>query len=144
MAATAFDHLLVPVASMEDAKRSCEVLTEHLDSGVEQLTVVHVIEQADGYIDPTSPEALEEEAERLFATVEACFENGPEVTRELRYGTDAVEEIIATADDLDVSAIGFSPRPKGRLERLLTENASYRLVTESHHPVVAFSRDEGD
>lgn len=137
-----FTDLLVPIANVDDAKRTCDELDDYLDSTVESITVVHVIEQTEGYMDTTSPEALEEEAERLFSYVESYFSDGPEVRRELRYGTDAVEEIVAAADDLDVSAIGFSPRPKSRLQQLLTENASYRLATESHHPVVVFSRGD--
>lgn len=139
-----FAHLLVPMANLEDAKRTCSQLEEYLDPSVETLTIVHVIEHTEGYLDPTSPEALEEEAEKIFAYVESYFEDGPEVTRELRYGTDTIEEIVAAAEELDVSAIGFSPRPKNRLEQLLTENTSYRLVTESHSPVVAFSQGQGD
>lgn len=144
MTAPIHSHLLVPIASMADAERTCDELDQYLDTGVETITVVHVIEQTEGYLDPASPEALEDEAEQMFAYVEEYFDDGPEIRRELRYGTDAVEEIISAADEFDVSAIGFSPRPKNRLYRILTENASYRLVTESHHPVVAFSKGDGN
>ncbi|WP_136687160.1 universal stress protein [Halorhabdus amylolytica] len=134
-----FTHLLVPVANVDDAEQTCDALDQYLDSGVETITIVHVIVQTDGYLDPASPEALEQEAQELFDYVEDYFEDGPEIRRELRYGSDTIEEIVAAADELEVSAIGFSPRPKNRLHQLLTENTSYRLVTESHHPVVAFS-----
>lgn len=143
MATLGGTHLLVPVASVEDAKRTCEELDQYLDAGIESITIVHVIEQANGYMDPASPEALEREAAELFAYVEDYFSDGPEIRRELRYGTDAVDEIVATAEEIDVSAIGFSPRQQNRLQRLLTGNPSYRLITESHHPVVVFSQQEG-
>jgi len=139
-----FTHLLVPIANVDDAKRTCDALDEYLGSDIQTITIIHVIEQTEGYIDPASPEALEQEAKELFSYVEDYFEDGPEIQRELRYGTDAIEEIIAAADELDVSAIGFAPRPKNRLQQLLTENTSYRLVTESHHPVVAFSQGDDD
>jgi nucleotide-binding universal stress UspA family protein len=142
MTAPEHAHMLVPVASVADAERTCDGLDRYLDDTVETVTVVHVIEQRDGYLDPASPTALEREAERLFAYVEEYFDDAPEIRRSLRYGTDAVEEIVAAADELDVSAIGFVPRPKNRIEQLLTENTSYRLVTESHHPVVAFSKGD--
>jgi len=137
-------HLLVPIANVGDAERTCEALEQYLDPDVRTVTVVHVIEQTEGYIDPASPEALEEEAAELFSYVEDYFEDGPEIERELRYGTDAVGEIVAAADELEVSAIGFVPRPKNRLQQMLTENTSYRLITESHHPVVAFSKGDDD
>ena len=139
-----FTHLLVPVANMDDAERTCDALDEYLDSGVQTITIVHVIEQTEGYMDTASPEALEQEAEKIFGYVENYFEDGPEIQRELRYGTDAIEEIVAAADDLGVSAIGFSPRPKGRLQQLLTDNTSYRLITESPQPVVAFAKGDDD
>lgn len=139
-----FTHLLVPIASVDDAKRTCDALDEYFGSDIQTVTIVYVIEQTEGYIDPASPEALKQEAEKVFSYVEDYFEDGPEIQRELRYGTDAIEEIIAAADELDVAAIGFAPRPKNRLQQLLTENTSYRLVTESHHPVVAFSQGDTD
>lgn len=134
-------HLLVPIANVEDAERTCENLERHLDPDVERITVVFVIEQTEGYMDAASPEALKQEADQVFSYVEDYFSEAPEIRRELRAGTDAVEEIVAAADELGASAIGFSPRPKTRLHRLLGENSSYRLITESDHPVVVFSKD---
>lgn len=133
-------HLLVPIASVCDAEETCEKIKQDLDSEVQTITVLHVIEQTEGYMDTASPEALEEEAETAFSYVEDHFADGPEIRCELRYGTDAVEEIVAAADERDVSAIGFSLRSKGRLQQLLSENSSYRLITESHHPVIVFSK----
>lgn len=137
-----FTHLLVPVASLEDAKRTCESLDDYLSSENQTITIVHVIEHVEGFIDPTSPEALEQEAEELFSYIENYFGDSIEIQRELRYGTDAIEEIIEAADELNVSAIAFSPRSTNRLEQLLFGNSSYELVTKSHHPVVAFSKSD--
>jgi nucleotide-binding universal stress UspA family protein len=134
-----FTHLLVPVANPDDAERRCDALEQYLGPEVERITIVHVIERTEGYLDSASPEALEQEADQLFSYVEDHLEDGPEPDCELRYGTDTVEEIVVTADELDVSMIGFTPRPNDRLHQLLSENTSYRLITESHHPVVAFS-----
>lgn len=136
------NHLLVPIANLEDAKRTCEELDQSIDSEIEIITVVFVIEQTKGYIDPAPPAALKQEAEQVFSYVEEYFVDGPVIQRELRSGTDAVSEIIAAADEYDVSSIGFSPRPKTKLQRLLTENSSYRLITESHHPVIVFSKEQ--
>lgn len=137
-----FTHLLVPIANVDDAERTCRELNEHLDSNLEELTVVFVIEQTEGFMDTTSPTALEQEAEKVFSYVENYFDDGLAIRRELRYGHDAVEEITAAADELDVSAISFTPRPKTRLQQLLSENTSYRLITESEYPVVVFSKTQ--
>lgn len=122
-----------------DAEQTCPKLEEYLGDEVDVVTIVHVIEHTEGYIDPASPEALRGEAEEIFSSVEEYFADGPVVRRELRYGTDVVTGILEAADELEVSAIGFAPRPKSRLERRLRDNPSYRLITESHHPVITFS-----
>lgn len=137
-------HLLVPIGTLEGAKQTYRQLEGCLDPSVTELTIGHVIEHTDGYLDSASPEALELEAEEMFDYHESYFEDGPEIPGELRYRPDTVEEIVAAAEELAVSAIGLSTRQKSGLEQLLTENTSYRLVTESQHPVLAFSHGAND
>ncbi|TYT61438.1 universal stress protein [Natrialba swarupiae] len=137
-------HVLVPVANEQDARVTCEALESTVERPVEVITVVHVIEKTEGYMDKAPLEARQEQAERVFSIVEDRFADGPLVRRELRYGTDVVDEILAAADDVGATAIGFSPRPSGRLHRLLSGNNSYRLITESEQPVVVFSRRNPD
>lgn len=133
-------HLLVPIVNEDDAEETCRELQSYVDPEVETITVVHVIEKAGGYMDKAPLEARQEQAENVFSIVEAEFADGPEIRRELRYGTDVVDEIIAAADERDVTAIGFTPQSSGRLKRLLAGDTAYRLISESHHPVVVFSR----
>ena len=140
--ATDSRHLLVPIANEDDAEKTCGALESHLGENVERLTVVHVIEKAGGYIDKAPLEMREEQAERIFSFVESWFSTGPEIRRELRYGTDVVEVLLDAAEELDVDAIVFTPRPSSRLVRLLTGDSSYRLLTESEHPIFVFSRAE--
>lgn len=135
-----FSHLLVPIANRDDAERTCAQLVQSIESDIDVITVVFVIETTDGYPDRTSPAAMKREAEWVFSYVEEYFHEGPEIRRELRAGNEPVAQIIAAADELGVSAIGFSPRPKTTLQRILTANHSYRLITESHYPVIAFSK----
>lgn len=136
--------LVLPVANEEDAKATCHELRPHLDETVETLVVVHVIEKAGGYMDKAPLEAREEQAERVFSIVEDEFRDGPEVHRELRYGTDVVDEIVAASDELEATAIGFTPQSGGRLTDLLSGNTANRLITESHRPVVVFPLQESD
>lgn len=137
-------HLLVPVANEDDARATCRELTSSLDPSTERITVVHVIEKAGGYMDKAPLEARQEQAEDVFAIVEDSFGDGPEVRRELRYGTDVIDEIVAAADELGVTAIGFTPQSGGRVREFLSGDLSYRLITESHQPVVVFSSGGGD
>ncbi|WP_440771439.1 universal stress protein [Natronorubrum sp. DTA28] len=137
-------HTVVPVANEDDARATCDALEPVLDDSVERITVVHVIEKTEGYMDKAPLEARRLQAERIFSIVEDRFPDGPEIRRELRYGTDVVDEILAAAAEVDATAIGFATRPSGRLHRLLSGNDSYRLITESEQPVVVFSRLDSD
>ncbi|MFP8952712.1 universal stress protein [Natrialbaceae archaeon A-arb3/5] len=137
-------HVIVPVANEQDARVTCEALESTIDRPIEEITVVHVIEKTEGYMDKAPLEARQEQAERIFTIVEDRFADGPTIRRELRYGPDVVDEILAAADDVGATAIGFTPRPSGRLHRLLSGNNSYRLITESEQPVVVFSRRDSD
>lgn len=144
MASSILTHTAVPVANEKDATATCEALETILDGSVEVITVVHVIEKTEGYMDKAPLEARQDQAERIFSIVEDRFATGPLVRRELRYGTDVVDEILTAADNVDATAIGFSPRPSNRLHRMLSGNESYRLITESEQPVVVFSRLDSD
>ncbi|NUB92370.1 universal stress protein [Haloterrigena sp. SYSU A558-1] len=132
-------HTVVPIATEDDARATCDALEDAVEE-IETLTVVHVIEKTEGYPDKAPFEARREQAERIFSIVEERFPDGPAIRRELRYGTDVVDEVVAAAADVDATAIGFRPRPGGRLRRLLSGSDSYRLITESERPVVVFSR----
>lgn len=137
-------HLLVPIANEDDARATCRELESSLDPSVETITVVHVIEKAGGYMDKAPLEARQEQAETVFSIVEDYFDDGPNIRRELRYSTNVIDEIVATADELDVTAIGFTPQSGGRVREFLSGSLSYRLITESHQPVVVFSGGGGD
>jgi nucleotide-binding universal stress UspA family protein len=136
-------HIVVPIANEEDAIETCDSLNQIIDS-VEFLTVVHVIEKTEGYIDKAPLEARQEQAERVFSIVEDRFADGPPIRRELRYGASIVDEILAAAREGSATAIGFATKPSGKLQRMLSGNDSYRLITESEQPVIVFSRLASD
>ncbi|WP_339103422.1 universal stress protein [Haloterrigena salinisoli] len=132
-------HTVVPVATERDARATCDSLESFVEE-IETITVVHVIEKTDGYPDKAPLEARRAQADRIFSIVEERLPDGLPIRRELRYGTDVVDEIAAAAADVDATAIGFRPRSGGRLHRLLSGSDSYRLITECERPVVVFSR----
>ena len=132
-------HMAVPVVNEDDAAATCDALEAVLDD-VQLVTVVHVIEKTEGYMDKAPLEARQEQAERIFSIVEERLAEGLPVRRELRYGPDTVDAILAAVEAVDATAIGFATEPSGRLQRLLSGNDSYRLITESEQPVVVFSR----
>lgn len=128
--------IVVPVANEEDAEATCAAIEPYLREGIDQVTVVHVIEQTPGYMDHTSPEALEDEGREILAAADARL-GDVDAETELRFGTDLVEEINAVVAERDATAVVFHPRAKGRLTRLLTHDAERDLLRESRVPVVA-------
>ncbi|APX98511.1 MULTISPECIES: universal stress protein [Natrialbaceae] len=140
MASSILKHIVVPVANEDDATETCKALDSYIDDETEIITIVHVIEKTPGYMDKAPLEARQQQAERVFSIIEDYFQTGPVIQRELRYGTDVVDEILDAAEEHDATAIGFTHRESTRLQRLLSGKGSYRLTTESEQPVVVFSR----
>ena len=131
------EHVLVPVASEQDARTTAEAVVPYLQQDGGRVTVVHVVEKAGGAPDKASVEQREAVAEDAFeAFGEGLSSSGVPYETEVRYGTDVAETIIETAADVDASAIVFTPRGGSRWVRLLTGDVSLSLVSESDRPVV--------
>ena len=132
-----FETVVLPVASAEDARTTCAGAAAHLRRAGGRAVVVHVIEKAGGAPDKASVEQREEGAEELFAAArEACDAAEITVETRLEYGTDVPETIFAVAEDVDASAIAFTPRGGSRWVRLLAGDVADALVEESERPVV--------
>ncbi|MFP9060579.1 universal stress protein [Natrialbaceae archaeon A-chndr2] len=128
--------LLVPIATKADAEKTIPTLMDYVDGETSELHVVHVIEKAGGAPDKAPLEARQEQAEKIFSFVERFVGDRIDVTTELRYGTDIVDEIIASAEESDVTAIAFVPRPSGRIPKILTGDTTRRLVANEQIPVL--------
>mgnify|MGYP000282908371 CR=1 FL=1 len=132
------ENVLLPVASEEDARTSARALTSH-DYGT--VTVVHVIEKADGAPDKAGVEQREEAAEEMFEAARAVL---GDVETEVRYGSDVAETIFDAADERDSSAIVVTPRGGNRFVQLITGDVALHLVTDTDRPVVVLPDDETD
>jgi APA family basic amino acid/polyamine antiporter len=89
----AFDRVLLPVASREDATASARALRPRTGASV---VAVHVIEKAGGALDKASVEQREAVAAAIFETV---YEELDDIT--------AVEEtILAAVDEYDTICVG--------------------------------------
>lgn len=137
-------HLLVPVANADDAEATSAALAPYLGAGTEHVTLLHVVEQTPGFMDHTSPEALEEEARAFLEAARERLGQAATVETAIRFGTDLVEEIADQAREEEATAIAFHPREKGQLTKLLTEDAERRLLRESTLPVVALPDADAD
>lgn len=129
------DHLLVPVASEEDAQKTAQIL-ETYECG--KVTVTHVIEKAGGAPDKLPVEQAEQHGEASFAAFREII---PDADSELTYDRDVVGAIFDLAAAIDATAIAFRPRQGGRLVQFLSGDTALKLVTEGDRPVIALPSD---
>lgn len=142
-----FDHLLVAIASEDDARATAAALKAHL--GVPpQVTVVHVVEKAGGAPDKAGVEQREVAAEAGFAAFRKALgasgegDDGPIVDTEIVYATDVADGILEAARDVGADAVAFTPRGGGLFERLLTGDVTRDLVDRADRPVIALPRSD--
>lgn len=137
MPASLFEHVLVPVASPEDAAATMRATRPYLGAARSNVTVIHVVEKAGGAPDKASVEQREDYAEEMFNVARSEMEDADiTLTTEVRYGTDVAETIIETAHEIGASAIVFTPRDSSRWVRLLTGDVALSLVSGSDLPVL--------
>jgi len=131
-------HVLLPVADADDAAATVAALEPY---SPERVTTLHVAEKAGGAPDKTPVEQSEQLAEEAFAVVRQVF---PDADDHVTYGTDVVDAIFDTADEVDASAVAYRSRGGNRILQFLTGDQSLQLVTEGTLPVIALPRAAGD
>lgn len=132
-----FETVLLPIASEPDAHRTCAATRPYLSDHDSAVVVVHVIERR-----PWAPDAAPLAARRVIA--ERIFEIATDefrpaaipVQTQLLYGTDVAKTILDAVDDVDATAVVFTPRGTNRWLKLLTGDVTTALVTECDCPVV--------
>lgn len=132
---------VVPVASVEDAERTCRALDPYLPA-IESLVSLHVIESAAGPSDPASTRQREDIAEEIQDSMRELSAAVELETTTIR-GGDPVDRILETADVTDATAIAFTPRSGGRIVRWLSGDVANKLIENDRHPVVVLPTDEG-
>lgn len=132
-----FETVLLPIASETDAHRTCAATRPYLSAHASDVVVVHVIERR-----PWAPNAAPLAARRAIA--ERIFEIATDefrpasipVQTELLYGTDVAKTILDAVDDVDATAVVFTPRGANRWLKLLTGDVTTALVAECDCPVL--------
>ncbi len=129
-----FEVAVLPVASAEDARTTCAGAAAHLHRASGRAVVVHVIEGSPP--DESGNEHAESAEETFAAAREAFSAAGITIETRLEYGEDIPETVFDVADEVDASAIAFTPRAGSRLVKLLSGDLTSVLVSDSDHPVV--------
>lgn len=132
------DHVLVPVANEQDARRTSHALTTYAPAHV---TALYVIEKGGGVPDKKPLAASEELAEATFAAFRESF---PTAEARKAYARDIVGAIFDVAEDVESSAIAYRSRGGGRLMQFLSGDLSLKLVTQANRPVIALPRQDND
>ncbi|MFC7072417.1 universal stress protein [Halovenus rubra] len=131
-------HVLLPVATEEDAVATATALEPYQPA---RVTALHVIEKGDGVPDKTPVEQSESIAEESYAAVKSVFPNADDHTA---YGRNVAKAIFEAADEVGASAIAYRPRGGNRLTRFLSGDISIKLVTDTDRPVIALPRADSN
>lgn len=145
MTADLFGRVLVPVASLDDARATVRALRPHLERANGEALVVNVVEKAGGAPDKASVAQREQYAREIFSEVADRLADA-DVALETRilYGTDVATTIVEAAQENGVDAIAFTPRGGSRWVKLLLGDIASDLIAESDLPVVVLPDAEGE
>ena len=137
--------VLVPVASIHDAKATCDALIPYCSAGGTEIIAVHVIEKAGGSLDKASVEQRELETEEMFDVIrEHLGELDIELLTEIRFGTSVAHAVVETAHEMNVSSIAFTPRGGSKWVKLLAGDVTTELINESDVPIVVLPDQPDD
>lgn len=130
-------NVVVPIASQEDALTTANAAVPRIADVDGTVTAVYVVEKAGGAPDKAPMEALEEAAEEAFdvfgeycATADVPFESS------ITYNTSVPDGVFEVANEVDASAVVFTPRKSGRITRLLSGDTALKMITKNDRPIV--------
>jgi nucleotide-binding universal stress UspA family protein len=132
------EHVLVPVATEEDALETARKLEPYEP---DHVTALHVVEKGGGVADKTPVEQSEELAAESYAAVRRVFPGADEHTA---YARDVAGAIFEAADEVEASAIAYRSRGGSRIMQFLSGDISLKLVTNADRPVIALPRADPD
>ncbi len=128
------DHVIVPVANEDDARKTARALKPYDPN---RVTALHVVEKGMGVPDKTPVEYSEELAEESYAAVRSVF---PDAEEHTAYAKDIVATIFAAADEVSATSIAYRSRGGNRIMQFLSGDHSIKLVTQADRPVIALPR----
>ena len=138
MTDSVFARIAMPVASKEDATRTCEAALPRLRRAEGEAHILHVIEKGGGTLDKASLEQAEQAAAEIFRAGKDVFTDAgfADFETHLLYGIDVPATIIEACDELDATAVVFVTRRASRWKRLLSGDVALNLITDNLYPVL--------
>lgn len=130
------DHVLVPIANVEDAEKTAAALEPYEPGAV---TVLYVVERVPDSIDPIPSRHLEEEGRRALDAFKEVF---PDATEHLTHSYDLIDRVYEVADEREATAIAFRGRDGSRFIRLLSGDHALSLVDDPPLPVISLPDGE--
>lgn len=131
-------HVLVPVATAEDARTTAMSLDQYAPT---RVTVLHVVEKAGGAPDKAPMEQQETQANESFAAFREVFPDAEDI---ITYRQDVVEGIFDVADEIEASAIAFRSRGGNRVVQFLAGDRALNLVQDPDVPIISLPRVDED
>ena len=144
---TLFEHVLLPVASVNDARETARAVLARLSGQVDRVTIVTVVERSQGWPDIVPKNHRIELGEEALETARRLFEQeGVAIETRLQPAYDTAMAIHELAEDIGATAIVFTPRNKGRLADFFTGDTSWQLIKKARCPVLVVPPevDSGD
>lgn len=134
-----FRNTLLPVASLEDAEASAEAVLPAIGHAGGVLTAVHIVDIGNGWTRQGPTFYRQDLADDILGLIERHGRSyGMTVRKKVLYEQDIAEAIVRVADQIDASAIVFTPRGSGRWLSFFSRNTALELVKNAPRPVVVF------
>lgn len=131
------DHVLLAVASDDDARKTCRAVIETLGSSLGSVTVVTVIPRFRQWADTIPSDYRLEHAQAALDVACTLLEGaGIDACVTIEHDSDTSRAIHELAEHIDASVIVFTPRSANRLVDFLAGDTTWSLVKRASRPVL--------
>jgi nucleotide-binding universal stress UspA family protein len=131
--------VLLPVASVEDAEVTCLSALPAIMQAGGAVTGLHIIDANGGWPDMAPREYRRYIANDALELVRREAEaRGIRVSTKVVFDSEVTRAIITAAEEIEASAIVFTPRGSGRWRSLFSSGVAFDLVKKATCPVIVF------
>ena len=146
-----FRKILYPTDFSDVSKSALEYIKQLKESGVEEILVLHVIDERDSQFaylyfldeyrtDKSLEQKLKDEARRKLGEIESKLEDcGFKVTSRVELGVP-LKEILKTEQKEDISIIVIGSHGKSNVEEMFLGSVSEKVIRKCKKPVLVIKR----